>query len=93
MYYKNKTSKLSSVLYNSIFSLRRLMLVLFLFFLEESGFWLILAFNLIQTVYFIYISNVAPHAVPMYNKLEYQNELCIFAMQYMALCFLLNANM
>ena len=47
MYHENKTDKLSSIFYNSIFCLRRLVLVLSLFLLEEESFWLIFAFNFV----------------------------------------------
>ena len=85
--------RLVPVIYNAIFCFRRLMVILALFLLEDRGFWLIFAFNFVQTLYFYYITNVMPHTEPMHNKLEYFNEFCVIAMQYMAMNFIQDVNM
>ena len=93
MYNENKTNKLSSIIYNSIFCFRRLMLILSFYLLQEKGIWLVLAFNFVQTVYFIYITNVIPHTEPMHNSLEDTNEYCLIVIQYMTINFILGVNL
>ena len=93
MYNEIKTEKLVSVIYNAVFCLRRLILILTLLLLEDKGFWLVFAFNFIQTLYYLYITNVRPYTDPLHNRLEYVNEHCLIMMQYMSMCFLLDVNL
>ena len=45
MYFGIKTKRFLSLIYTSIFCLRRLMLVLALLAFKDQGIWIILAFN------------------------------------------------
>ena len=82
-----KTEHFAALIYTSVFSIRRLFLVLTLLALHNHDYWLILAYNVIQSAYFIYMATVKPHEAPIHNWLEIFNELCIIVIQYLIVFF------
>ena len=68
-----------SLTYTTVFSLRRLFLVLTFLALDGKGVWLIYAFNGLQSLYFWYMTLVRPHEEAIHNRLEYFNELSIIS--------------
>ena len=75
------------LLYTLAFCLRRLLIVCALLWLQNKGVWLILAFNLLMSIYLMYMVHAVPYEGHVHNKLEYFNELCLISMQYMMIFF------
>ena len=92
MYSGIKTKYFSALMYTPVFCLRRLMLVCALLLLQEHSVWLIYAFNLLQSLYFLYICAVMPHEEMIHNRLEQFNELSLIFMQYAMLFFIKEGN-
>ena len=92
MYNGINTKKFTALMYTSLFCIRRLLLVCILLSLQlilnTSGFWLIIAYNGLQSLYFWYMTSVRPHEETIHNKLEYINELCVISMQYSMIHFI-----
>lgn len=87
----------SSLLYVSVFSVRRFDLVLvgvyfsqdsYLSGFDETNYSLkILSFLLIQVIYLSYIHHVMPHDETLFNRLEYFNEYLLGMLGYTMLIF------
>ena len=92
MYNGINTKKFTALMYTSLFCIRRLLLVCALLVLQLvlqlHGFWLILVYNGLQSLYFWYMTSVRPHEETIHNKLEYFNELCVITMQYCMIYFI-----
>ena len=83
-----KSDKFPALVYTPIFCIRRLFLVLTLLALNRHDYWLILAYNVIQSLYFVYIVLVRPHEASIHNWLECFNELCMIVVQYLIVFFI-----
>lgn len=57
--------------------------------LDGSGFWLVITFNVLQSLYLVYMARVRPHEETLHNRLEYFNELGLIWIQYMMFIVLL----
>ena len=88
MYNGIKQKKFRTLMYTSVFCLRRLLLVCALLVFKGKGIWVILAFMAIQTLYFWYMTRIVPHEEAIHNGLEYFNELCVILIQYMMIFFI-----
>ena len=92
MYSGIDTKKFLALMYTSIFCIRRLLLVCTLLglqlVLQTQGIWLILTYNGLQSLYFLYMTSVRPHEEKIHTKLEQFNELCVITMQYSMIYFL-----
>ena len=86
-----------TLLYNTIFCMRRFFIVVINVALN-SGFPLtnfernqflfkIVLFLLLQSLYVIYILDVMPHTLKLFNNLELVNEILLMIMAYMSLSF------
>ena len=88
MYNGIKTKRFLSLMYTSIFCLRRLSLVIALLALRGHDIWVIMMFQAVQTLYFWYMTSVTPHEEAIHNQLEYFNELCVIAIQHIMFFFI-----
>ena len=77
------TDKASCFLYNAVFCIRRLALVLCLLFLRDMhGLYILYGFLFIQTWYVVYIAASMPHVDDWFNVLELANEILIILIIY-----------
>ena len=88
MYTGVRVKKLSALLYTTTFCVRRMGLVLAFVFLQENTFWLMVAFNGLQSLYLWYIAMCKPHEEVIHNGLEIFNELCLITMQYFIIFYI-----
>jgi len=72
----------SERLYNVVFCLRRMCLVLIMLSLKDYHYFKVQAFILLQTFYFIYIGWVQPHTEKLFNWLEMANETLLMILGY-----------
>ena len=79
---------MATLIYTAIFCFRRLFLVVALVIFGKNVVFVIIAYNVIQTFYFWYMTSAMPHEESIHNRLEFFDELCIIAIQYMMLFFL-----
>jgi len=76
----------SERLYNVVFCLRRMCLVLIMLSLKDYHYFKVQAFILLQTFYFIYIGWVQPHTEKLFNWLEMANETLLMILGYTLFC-------
>ena len=88
MYGGIKIEKILTLIYTAIFCLRRLLLVVTLVMFGKNVVFVIIAYNVIQTLYFWYMTSALPHEENIHNTLELFDELCLIAIQYMMVFFL-----
>ena len=72
----------SERLYNVVFCLRRMCIVLIMLSLKDYHYFKVQAFILLQTFYFIYIGWVQPHTEKLFNWLEMANETLLMILGY-----------
>ena len=75
-------NKSKCFLYNVVFCIRRLTLVLSYFFLQDYSGQVLYAILLIQSFYIVYITHSMPHIETSFNVLELFNELSIVLVVY-----------
>ena len=84
---------MSSLTYTSVFCFRRLLLVVAFVIFGKNVIFVIVAYNVIDTFYFWYMTSVVPHEENIYNRLEYFAELCIILILYMMIFFLTGSDL
>ena len=88
MYLGNKTRHAKSFLYHVPFCLRRISLVLCLYFFGDySNSICLLGVIVSQIFYFAYLANSMPHTESHFNKIEIVNELLNTLITYMIFGF------
>ena len=75
-------------MYTFFFCIRRFLLVVAFLAFQDHQFWLIIAFNVLQSSYLLYMWHAFPHEGLIHNRLEYFNELCLICMQYIMVFFI-----
>ena len=93
MYVGIKIKKMSSLMYTSVFCFRRLLLVLAFVVFGKNVVFVIVAYNVISTFYFWYMTSVVPHEENIHNRLEYFDELCLILILYMMTFFLAGSDL
>ena len=90
MYQGLKITDFAYQFYLSVFCIRRLFLVFALLLFYEKRFWLIIAYNGLQTLYYAYMVHFWPHEAPLDNWLEFFNEICLILLQYSMIFYIGN---
>ena len=89
MYVNIGVSRVITILYTAIFSLRRLLLVLFLLWLQERNLVVLsYAYFALYSLNFWYLTHAWPNLEKGINYLECFNELCLIGLNYIMIFFM-----
>lgn len=93
MYVGIKIKSVVTLLYTSVFCFRRFLLVIALLIFGKNSVFVIVAYHVIQSFYFFYMTLARPHEERIHNYLELVNELCLILIQYMMVFFVTGSDM